>query len=62
MSEKSLTSIEINQTENGYLVFWPPREPGVVKIMGHDMWVFETFDALVNFLKGTISHVHREEP
>jgi hypothetical protein len=62
MSE--LKNVEIQETENGYMVFLPAREVvGVLTAYPNDteIWSFETFEALVEFLKGAISKFHRED-
>ena len=59
MSE--LKNVEIQETENGYIVFSPATRPGTAYPSGSDTWVFETFEALVDFLKGAISKFEREE-
>jgi hypothetical protein len=62
MSE--LKNVEIQETENGYIVFSPAREVvGVLTAYPNDteIWSFETFEALVEFLKGTISKFERIE-
>ena len=53
-------TIEIMEIENGYIVFDPSRDMRTAHETGKNTWAFETFDSLVDFLKGSISKVHRE--